>query len=253
MGHYYNPNIPIRSLDWLIDMGNFRSYPGSGNIIYNLMKKDINNLTNVATPTFSSAGATSYLSFNGSTQYSANNSITNGAPVQGPITINVIFNPSASTTTYNAIALYSGASNSVQIGYRSDISSGAIWKNGGTTLLTFPTVGIGTVCHIVYTCDGANNSRVYVNGQLWQSGTVATNTGNSTNYTIASFNSGAGEFLNGRIYYASIHSVVLNSDEVAQTYHCIKRRWGYSGVGTFVNGVNPTGDPSGTGGVGGPE
>lgn len=253
MGHYYNPFIPISGLNWLIDFGNFRSYPGTGNTIFNIFNEGLNNLLNAGSPTFSSAGATSYLSYNGTTQYSANGTITSGALVQGPITINVIFNPSASTTTYNTIALLAGASNSVQIGYRSDIASGAVWKNGGTALLTFPTVGIGTICHIAYTCDGANNSKIYVNGQFWQSGTVATNTGTSTNYTVASFNSGAGEFFNGRVYFASIHNVVLNADEVAQTYHSLKRRWGYSGVGTFVSPINTYGDPSGTNPVGGPQ
>ena len=251
MGHYFNPNLPKDNLHWIVDAANFRSYPGSGTAWRNLVFMGVNDLTNTNTPTYSSVGATSYFSYNGTTQYSAKASVTDGALVQGPITINVIFNPSSSSATYNAIALLSGASNSVQIGYRSDISSGAVWKNGGTALLTYPTVGIGTVCHITYTCDGSNNSKVYVNGALYASGTVATNTGAATNYTVASFNSGAGEFLNGRVYYASIYKKVFTDQEVADTWHALKRRFGYAGIGTNPFTGDPTTEP--VGGGGGPQ
>ena len=249
MGHYHNPSLPtLNNLKWQIDAANFRSYPGSGLIIYDLNTNNKNDLTSTASVTFTGVGSTSYFTYSGSSQYSNNTSVVSGVLVQGPITINVIFNPNSISTTQNVIAIYAGASNSVQIGYRSDTSTGAIWKNGGTALLTFPMAGLGTVMHLAYTCDGANNSRVYINGALWTSGTVATNTGTATHYALGSFYTGGGEYFNGRIYYASIYDQVHTADEIAQTYHALKRRWGYSGVGTFVSGINPSGDP-GQGGL----
>ena len=244
MGHYFNPYVVMDNFHWLIDVCNFKSYAGSGNTLIDLNTNLANNITNLNTPTYSAVGSTSYFQYNGTTQYGANGAVSSGISIQGPITINLIFNPSSSAATYNVFALFAGASNSLQIGYRLDLTSGAIWKNGGTALLTYPTVGVGTICHLAYTCDGANNSRVYINGALWSTGTVATNSGTATNYTVASFNSGAGEFFSGRVYYASIHGKVHSANEIARTYHALKKRWGYAGVGTFVNSSNPTGDPA---------
>jgi hypothetical protein len=88
--------------------------------------------------------------------------------------------------------------------------------------------------HVTYTCDGANNSKVYVNGVLEKSGTVATQTGTADNYSLATYDSTGNQLLNGKIYYASIHKTVLTDNEVASMYHALKRRWGFVGVGTAV-------------------
>lgn len=250
MGHYHNPSFPtVNNLKWQIDAANFRSYPGTGLTIFDLNTNSKNNLTSTASVTYTGVGSTSYFTYSGSTQYSNNTAVVSGVLVQGPITINVIFNPNSTAAIQNVFAINAGASNSLQIGFRPP--DGAIWKNGGTNLLTFPMAGLGTVVHIAYTCDGSNNSKVYVNGALWTSGTVATNTGTATHYNIGSFYTGSGEYFNGRVYFASIHDVVHTDEEVAQSYHALKRRWGYSGVGTFVTADNPTGDPTAGGLQGG--
>jgi hypothetical protein len=230
MGHYFNPNIPKRGLDWVVDFANFQSYPGSGSNIFDLNNR-INNLTITGSPTFSSTGASSNLAFSGTGQYAGKVSVTNGALIQGPITVNVIFSPS-SISSQNIIALFQGGTAGLQIGTFG--TTGNIWKNGGAVLLTYTYAGIGSVMHLAYTCDGANNSKVYVNGQLNNSGTVATQTGTADNYSLATFNSTGSQLFNGKIYYASIHKVVLTDNEVASMYHALKRRWGFSGIGTNV-------------------
>ena len=243
MGHYFNPNIPKRGLDWVVDFANFQSYPGSGSNIFDLNNR-INNLTITGSPTFSSTGASSNLAFSGTGQYAGKVSVTNGALIQGPITVNVIFSPS-SISSQNVIALFQGGANGLQIG-TFGAGVGNIWKNGGTVLLTYTYAGIGSVMHLAYTCDGANNSKVYVNGQLNNSGTVATQTGTADNYSLATYNSTGLQLFNGKIYYASIHKVVLTDNEVASMYHALKRRWGFAGIGTNVY-------EQGIGGVGGPQ
>lgn len=258
MGQYYNPSIATRNLVWLIDAANFRSYPGSGNTWFNLNLSNQNDITHTNSPTFSSVGATSYFTYNGTTQYGQNASIINPVLIQGPITVNAIFLPSSTTATHNVIALQAGVSNSLQIGYRTDVTSGSVWKNGGTSLVTYPYAGIGTVWHVAYTCDGSNGSKIYVNGALWTSSSTATNTGSVTNISIATFNGSGSELLNGRVYYASIHDAVHTEDEIAQTYHALKKRWGYSGVGTAMADLLPEGGfprpgDLGGGGGGGPE
>ena len=231
MGHYFNPNIPKRGLDWVVDTANVVSYPGSGSVIYDV-NSNINNLSITGSPTFSSAGSSSNLAFSGTGQYAGKASVQNGALIQGPITVNVIFNPS-SISSQNIIALFQGGSNALQIGTFGS-GTGNIWKFGGTVLLTYTYAGIGSVMHLTYTCDGANNSKVYVNGELNNSGTVVTQTGVADNYSIATYNSSGSQLFNGKIYYASIHKTVLTDNEVAGMYHALKRRWGFSGVGTGI-------------------
>jgi hypothetical protein len=242
MGHYYNPNIPKRGLHWVVDFANVVSYPGSGSVIYDLALQ--NDLAITGSPTFSSTGSSSNLAFSGTGQYAGKSSIVSGALIQGPITVNVIFNPS-SISSQNIIALFQGGANGLQIG-TFGAGVGNIWKNGGAVLLTYTYAGIGSVMHVAYTCDGANNSKVYVNGQLNNSGTVATQTGTADNYSLATYNSTGSQLFNGKIYYASIHKTVLSDNEVASMYHALKRRWGFAGIGTGVYQI-------GVGGVGGPE
>lgn len=246
MGHYFNPNIPKENLHWIVDVANGRSYPGSGTLWKNAVFPNINDLTNTNTPTYSALGATSNFAFNGSNQYSVNSSLIDPANIQGPITVNVIFSPSSSTGTQNVFALYNGTtSQSLQIGY--DGTNGKIWKFGGTALVNYTYAGVGTVIHITYTCDGSNNSRVYINGQFQSSGVVATNTGTPLAYTVASYGAGLGEFFNGKVYYVSIHKKAHSDDEVADTWHAIKRRYGYAGFGTNPFTGDPTTEPIGGG------
>jgi len=243
MGHFFNPNISKRELHWLIDAANVVSYPGSGSIIYDLNQR-INNLTITGSPTFSSTGSSSNLSFSGTGQYASKSSVAGGALIQGPITINVIFNPNSLSGTQNLISIYSGGTSGIQIGTKG--TTGNIWKNGGTDLLTYQYAGIGSVMHIAYTCDGSNNSRVYINGVFQTSGTVATNTGTADNYSLATFNGGGTELFNGKIYYASIHKSVLTDKEIASMFHALKKRWGFSGVGgtdVYQQGVGGGGGP----------
>jgi hypothetical protein len=178
MGHYFNPNIPKRELHWVVDFANVVSYPGTGAVIYDLNNR-INNLSITGSPTFSSTGSSSNLAFSGTGQYAGKSSVVDGALIQGPITVNVIFNPS-SISSQNIIALTQGGANALQIG-TFGAGVGNIWKFGGTELLTYTYAGIGSVMHVTYTCDGSNNSKVYINGALNNTGTVATQTGTSDN------------------------------------------------------------------------
>jgi len=239
MGHHFNANIPKRDLHWVVDFANVISYPGTGSVIYDLALQ--NNLAITGSPTFSSTGSSSNLAFSGTGQYNGNVSVVNGALIQGPITVNVIFNPS-SISSQNIIALTQGGANALQIG-TFGAGVGNIWKFGGTVLLTYTYAGIGSVMHLTYTCDGSNNSKVYVNGVLDNSGTVATQTGTCDNYSLATYNSSGSQLFNGKIYYASIHKTVLSANEVASMYHALKRRWGFVGVGTGVYNIDGVGVP----------
>lgn len=234
MGHYHNPQIPTRNLHFLVDAGNSRSYAGSGTVWSDLL--GVNDLTATGSPTFTSAGSTSYFTLNGTNQYFADASVSNGALIQGPITINVFFSPN-STGTQNVIALTSGGSSAIQIGVASN--NGTIWKFGGTTILSYQYAGIGTVWHLTYTCDGSNNSKVYINGVLQASGTVVTQTGTADNYSIGTYGSTGLQLFSGKIYYASIHKTVFSDIEVHKTWAALKKRWGFGAIGGTTAG-DPT-------------
>lgn len=236
MGHYYNPQIPTRNLHFLVDTANSNSYPGSGSVLYDLL--GFNNLTATGNPAFTSAGSTSYFTLNGTTQYFSKSSISDGALIQGPITINVFFSPN-STGSQNVIALTSGGSSALQIGVLSNI--GTIWKFGGTALLNYQYAGVGTVWHLTYTCDGSNNSKVYINGVLQASGTVATQTGAADNYSIGTYGSTGSQLFSGKIYYASIHKTVFTDLEVHKTWAALKKRWGFGAIGGTTAGDPTTG------------
>ena len=236
MGHYFNPNIPKDGLHWIVDGANIRSYSGTGSTWFDLNTLNTNNLSLVNTPTFSSLGSTSNFAFDGSTQYAGDSSLKNPVNIQGPITVNVIFSPSSLTGSQNVFSLFDNVNKSLQIGFNG--TTGSVWKFGGTTLVTYAYAGVGTVWHITYTCDGSNNSKIYVNGELNNSGTVATDSGTPVYYTIGTYGAGTGQFFNGKVYYASIHNRVLTDNEIADTWHALKRRYGYVGVGT-----NPSGEP----------
>jgi hypothetical protein len=234
MGHYHNPQIPTRNLHFLVDAGNSRSYAGSGTVWSDLL--GVNDLIATGSPTFTSAGSTSYFTLNGTNQYFADASVSNGALIQGPITINVFFSPN-STGTQNVIALTSGGSSAIQIGVASN--NGTIWKFGGTTILSYQYAGIGTVWHLTYTCDGSNNSKVYINGVLQASGTVVTQTGTADNYSIGTYGSTGLQLFSGKIYYASIHKTVFSDIEVHKTWAALKKRWGFGAIGGTTAG-DPT-------------
>lgn len=236
MGHYFNPNIPKDGLYWIVDAANVRSYNGAGSVWFDLNQLNTNNLTLTNSPTFSSLGATSCFTFNGTNQYAVDSALKNPINIQGPLTVNIIFSPSSLTGTQNIFSLYDNASSSLQIGYNG--TTGSVWKFGGTSLVTYTYAGVGTVWHIAYSCDGSNNSKLYVNGALNNSGTVATNTGTPVFYTIGTYGAGAGQYFNGKVFYASIHNRVLSDNEIADTWHALKRRYGYAGFGT-----NPSGEP----------
>lgn len=233
MGHYFNPNIPKENFHWAVDAANIRSYNGTGTVWFDVV--DANNLTLTNTPTFSSLGATSNFAFNGSTQYAVDSSLFSPALIQGPITVNVIFSPNTLTGAQNIFSLFDNVNRALQIGFNG--TTGSIWKFGGTSLVTYNYAGIGTVWHVTYTCDGSNNSKVYVNGQLNNSGVVATDTGTPVYYTVGTYGAGAGQFFNGKVYYASIHKKVFTDREVASMWHALRRRYGYAGIG-----ITPVGD-----------
>lgn len=237
MGLGHNLALPT-GLHWAIDFSNSRCYSGTGVTIFDLNANNGNNLISVNNPTFTSAGTNSYLTLNGTNQHANRLNPLNSINVQGPYTICIVFAGNSTSATQNIFSITDNASSSTQIGYRTDVATGSIWKFGGTSILQFTYPGIGVTAHLAFTSDGSNNSRVYMNGSSVNSGVVAMTTGVSKYYSIGTFNAGGTELYNGKIFYISVHDRVLNPGEVRQCYDAVKRRFQLpgSGAGDSVTG-----------------
>lgn len=227
MGHYHNPQIPTRNLHFLVDAGNSRSYAGSGTVWSDIAGS--NSLIASGTQSFTSVGATSYFSFGAANTWFSKTSVNDGVLIQGPITVNVFFNPDTVAGVQNFIAVSSGATKALQIGIRSN--GGVIWNYGAITILNYQYTGDGIPCHLTYTCDGSNNSKVYINGVLQASGTVVVQTGTADDYSIATYYNTGLERCTAKIYYASIHKTVFTDLEVHKTWAALKKRWGFGAIG----------------------
>ena len=246
MGINYNPGLPD-GLHFLVDFSNIRSYAGTGTTIFDLNTNNSNNLTITGSPTYVSNGVQSSMTFSGTGQYARDASITNPINVQGPYTVCIVFTPNSTATTQNIFTISNaGASKAFQIGYRSDVAAGTVWKFGGTSLVTYSYPGVGVTAHLAITTDGSNNHVVYYNGSSVNTGTVVADTGAAAEYRLGEYN--ASELYNGKICYVSMHARALNRGEVLQCYNAVRLRFGLPG-----SPAEPSGGSGGAsaGGVGG--
>lgn len=228
MGQKYNPSLPINGLKFLYDFGNPRSYPGSGTSLFNLIGPD--HLTIDGGPGWASVGHSSYVYCDGS-QILYNDNLSQTLPVQGPLTISLVYNPITVAGTKNNYFSLGNSAGTSQLQYgipntNSPIPS--IFKGGGTavTIATHGFAGLGTVIHVTYTVDGSNNSKIYVNGVLTSTSTtaLATGVGSKLKLNANSNNSDAGD---AAYYWFGIWDRVLSDKEVGEVWQSFKRRWGF--------------------------
>lgn len=179
-------------------------------------------------PTFvSQPNNASYFNFNSSqSQYfNVNNSNT---MVYGTSPRSMIgwMRVSASTGSWQWILSYGSAntSQSMFIGFNSSISTVYFGGYGNDVTYTKPTGDwIGQWVMMAGTYDGTT-AKLYVNGNLVTTQTIAWNTVQSTNQ-IGRQTNGA-EYTNGRISYISYYNRVLSADEMAQNFNAIRGRYG---------------------------
>lgn len=188
------------------------SYSGTGNTWYSgVGVTNSSALTNVV---YDSSG---YMSYNG-TAYSIASIGHLGVYLQGPYSVNVWAYWNGAGTDIIDI----GSSNNLhQLG----ISSGVLklWKWGGTTLGS-TTYETNKWFNASYTIDNSI-LKLYYNGELRFSGTIAGLSGLCDTLLTGTFAIGYGDKWQGRISNFQVYNRVLSSSEIQQSYQEIRGRY----------------------------
>lgn len=226
MGTFYNPQIITSGLILYLDTANTTSYPGTGTT-WSDLSPIRNNGTLTASPTFTTAGAGSYFTLNGSSQYWSSTSST--AFDTQSITLESWVYPTALSQT--GCLFEKGAANT-QYSHFFD-NNGLFYfrtKSLSTEDLTFTTANFCTVNawnQIVSTYSGGTKN-IYVNGNLAATagsltGTIPTG---QTGQFVGVRGPGSTYFFNGRISMTRIYNIALTADQVAQNFNAMRGRYG---------------------------
>ncbi len=198
-----------------VDAANPLSYPGSG-VIWADITGNNNSATLINGPTFTSAGASSYLTFDGTNDYAQiNNVVLSGTQdftisawvqhinVNGTIfgnygtgNLQVFYGPSYLGVFLNN---YSAYADSV-VHYKSGINQLVVQRSGGSKLL------------------------VWVNAVLVDTGTSSDTIGTTSNFRIGANTSGS-ELEGGRIYNLQVYNRALTPSEIFHNYTSTKGRF----------------------------
>jgi hypothetical protein len=260
-----NVKTSLSALDGLLylDPGNISSYTGSGTT-WNDLSVNNNTATLVGSPGFTSAGAGSYFTFNGSgTQYATTaaakyNQTYTGKTVIVALKANAsawtngvsqyrgFFGTSTGSRNFNTY-IYQDSSNNKQIHY----SAGG---TGGLSNIITLTAGQWYTVAVTHTTSGLVT--YYVNGQA-----AGTNTGITFNQYLSSSTENIGRTDNnwyGDIGVTAVYGRALSAGEIQQTYNTIAASYAgvtsnlvayydpsnassYSGSGTTLNDLSGNG------------
>jgi hypothetical protein len=198
-----------------VDAANPLSYPGSG-VIWADITGNNNSATLTNGPTFTSVGASSYLTFDGTNDYAQINNVvlsgtqdfTISAWVQyinsngtifgnyGTGNLQVFYGPSYLGMFLNNYSAYANAA----IHYKSGINQLVVQRSGGSNLL------------------------VWVNAVLVDTGTSSDTIGTTSNFRIGANTSG-NELQGGRFYNLQVYNRALTPSEIFHNYTSTKGRF----------------------------
>ena len=222
--------VPATSgLVYYIDAGNVSSYSGTGSSINNIAGTAPGASTTFGSPAFTSAGQSSYFTFNGSTQYIYTANLI-GQSVSGNFTIECWIN----TSTDNGTVVDERG----QVGNGWQDSQIAI-VSGNLKVATWPyTNGTGTVIGPVtrnvwqqYTLtQNATTTTGYINGSTTASAAHVREFGGAgLSYGIMLgdvTNLGDTSYLAGSWSILKVYNRALTQAEVQQNYNSLKGRYG---------------------------
>lgn len=225
---------PVTSgLVYYIDAGVVSSYSGTGSSINNIAGTAPGASTINNSPIFTSAGQSSYFTFNGSTQYILTDNLI-GQSLSSNVTIECWVNTSAD--------------NGVIVTEQGNLPVNSVWHNSQIEIVagdlkvdtwSYPIpIGGGTVVGPVtrdvwqqYTLtQNATTTTGYINGSTTASKAhVRTFSASALYYGIMlqdSTNLGDGTFLAGNWSILKIYNRALTQAEVTQNYNSLKGRYG---------------------------
>ena len=188
------------------------SYPGTGNTWYNGV--GVTNHSAMTNVVYNSSG---YMDYNG-TAYTYADIGNLNVRLEGPYSINVWTYWNGSGTDIIDIG---SAGNLHQLGI---LGGGlTLWKFGGTVLAT-TVMDTGKWMNVAYTIDNSY-LKLYKNGQLIFSNTVAGLSGLSTQLWTGTYATGYADKYNGRISNFQVYNRVLSSSEIQENYTKTKARY----------------------------
>jgi len=210
-----------------LDAGNPASYPGSG-LTWTDLSTNTNNATLNGPPTFTSAGAASYFTFNGvGTQYAYTATAKWNKPYTGKTvfvvarltgitagTYRCLFGTASGTRNFNTY-IYSPSSGVYQIHYSANGIGGLSNNLSLTTNQWF-------ILAVTHTTGGLVS--YYVNGVA-----AGTNTGVTFSQWVSNGNENVGvgdNYWYGDIPLVAVYGRALSAAEILQNYNAVKARYG---------------------------
>lgn len=210
------------SLVLYLDAANPESYPGSGNIWYDLSRYK-QNITLFNSPTFSNLGIGS-IQFNGINQ---NGTVTLSPGItNSPFTISTWIN--SSSTAFQTII---GIGTSLGIGelfqmqiFRPSIAEFYFDDYSNAIFSSVPNL-LNNWYNFTVTLNSSFLAKGYINGVLTTSNTFAGYLSTTSQTSIGNNNFG-GNWYNGYMANYLIYNKVLSDAEVLQNYNALKSRFG---------------------------
>ena len=223
---------PVTSgLVYYIDAGNVSSYSGTGSSINNIAGTAPGASTINNSPAFTSAGQSSYFTFNGSTQYILTDNLFSQS-LSSNVTIECWVNTSAD----NGVVVTEQGSLPVNTGWHDsqiEIVSGnlevATWVyTGGSGTLVGPVTR--NVWQQYTLTQNATTTTGYINGSTTASTAHVRTFGAAELYygiMLGDFTSlGDGSYLAGNWSILKVYNRALTQTEVQQNYNSLKGRYG---------------------------
>jgi hypothetical protein len=230
MNNVQSPSQPVTSgLVYYIDAGNVLSYSGTGSSINNLAGTAPGASTATGSPSFTSAGQSSYFTFNGSTQYIFTANLI-GQSVSSNVTIECWINTSSDNgVVVDERGQVGGGWQDSQIEIVTGNLKVATWSypNGGGTV-------VGPVTRNVwqqYTLtQNATTTTGYINGSVTASTARVRQFGGAGLYYGIMLgdvtNMGDGSFLAGNWSILKVYNRALTQVEIQQNFNSLKNRYG---------------------------
>ena len=230
MANLYGPRIVTDGLVLHLDAGNRKSYPLSGNTIYDLSGNGNNGTfgASTAAPTFSGDNG-GCLSFDGSNDYvvTGNSSITGNQ--SWSLSVWVFVDISRNGAGRQGWIIWEGSplqstSQLISIGVTSGKVEVAHWSND--TIFSNSPINFGNFQNISVTFNGSVE-RIYVNGiNTDNKSTTLSITDGAWYLGTAATASGGAPYLKGKIGQVSVYNKSLSATEIRQNFEAVKGRYG---------------------------
>jgi hypothetical protein len=220
MANLYGPRIVTDGLVLHLDAGNRKSYPLSGNTIYDLSGNGNNGTfgASTAAPTFSGDNGGS-LVFGGNDYVDLGNSLITG---NNSFSWGCWIKPSSFAGT--PVFLGTNSNGQAMVSYWDHLNNKVrvgVW--GSDKLTSGTTIMPSTIGYTFWTWNGTILT-AYTNGS-----TDGTATGFSFNISSSYTRIGSAissQYFNGSIFQVSIYNKALSANEVQQNYNALKGRFG---------------------------